>query len=102
GELEPVRFERHCASCHGPFNFDASRAAAPHASPAVVHAFLLQSYAEVRPSALPLVERRRLLLRRAAEGAPQELRLDWRVLQQVQDAENNLYRAGGKCQTCHE
>jgi FHA domain/Class III cytochrome C family len=100
GEIEPIRFERHCASCHGPLTFDPRLPSAPHDSPAVVHAFLLRSYAEIQPSAQPLEEQRRLLPRRAAEGALPQLRLDERVLREVVDAEYNLYR--GKCRLCHD
>jgi hypothetical protein len=99
GELRPVVFEQHCQSCHK-LSFDAGRPEAPHGSSEVLHAFLLQQYAESAPPSRSLPEQRRLLPGRTRRSQPVLLDLDERVLRKVVETEYNLYRAS--CEVCHE
>jgi hypothetical protein len=99
GELQPVRFDQHCQGCHA-LTFDPRFRDAPHGNPAAVHAFLLRSYVETRPAAVPLPAQRRLLPGQEAAGSAPLLRLDQSVLRQVVEAEVNLYR--GACARCHQ
>ena len=99
GEIVPVSFERNCQDCHH-LNFDPRAPEAPHERPEVLHAFLLNTYAERKEAVQPLPELRRVLPRRSFDGAaPPIIRLDERVLRRVADAEDVLY--GSSCGKCH-
>lgn len=96
--MRAVEYERHCQRCHG-LEFDPDRPdeRAPHAEPRLVRDRLLAVYGVDEGRMGSFRERRRISVRdsRATMGVT----LSARVLAQVQEAENHLYRSA--CDKCH-
>ena len=97
--MAPVRYARHCASCH-PNTFDPRfpDMPAPHERPEVIHAFLRglsADHAMAHPDALA-DPRRQILGREAAVSSSGE----W-TSRQVAEAERFLFRDAKRCAECH-
>jgi FHA domain/Cytochrome c7 and related cytochrome c len=96
--IKAVHYEQHCQRCHR-LTFDDARPdeEAPHAEPRIVHDRLVALYGVNESQMGSFRERRRISVR--SPGATMGLNLSARVLYQVQEAENLLYRTN--CVKCH-
>jgi hypothetical protein len=100
--MEPVTYEKHCASCH-PLQFDRRISEpAPHKEPKVVYDFVfakMTEYIAAHPSEIPLVDEPDQRLRNPPPPHPPARNAAEWVEQRMTDAQLLLWRKS--CQECH-
>ena len=96
--MKAVNYEQHCQRCHQlTFDDDRPDEEAPHEEPRLVRDRLVAIYGVNEGQMGSFRDRRRTSVRNP--GAAMGINLNGRVLYQVQEAENNLYRVN--CVKCH-
>lgn len=92
--MEPIAYQVHCKQCHE-LGFDSQfpNRIAPHASPEIVHSYLVRVYAELRGEMLPTPERSRRL------PGPAPSSLSAGLTQSVRQADKYLFNV--TCKQCH-
>jgi hypothetical protein len=99
--MEPVNYEKHCASCH-PLQFDRRFGeSAPHKEPKVVYDFVfakLTGYIAAHPAEIPLVDEPDKRLPTRPPQPPARNAAEW-VQQRMTDAQLLLWRKS--CKECH-
>jgi hypothetical protein len=99
--MEPVNYEKHCASCHA-LQFDRRFSeSAPHKEPKVVYDFVfskLTRYIAAHPAEIPLVDEPDKRLPSRPPQPPARNAAEW-VQQRMADAQLLLWRKS--CKECH-
>ena len=99
--MQPVNYEKHCASCHT-LQFDRRFSeSAPHKDPKVVYDFVLAkltAYIAAHPSEIPLVDEPDKRLPTRPPQPPARNAAEW-VQQRMADAQLLLWRKS--CKECH-
>jgi hypothetical protein len=99
--MEPVNYEKHCASCHT-LQFDRRFSeSAPHKEPKVVYDFVFQkltAYIAAHPAEIPLVDEPDKRLPSRPPQPPARNAAEW-VQQRMVDAQLLLWRKS--CKECH-
>jgi hypothetical protein len=100
--MQPVNYEKHCASCHAlQFNRRFSEPA-PHEEPQVVYDFVLNkltAYIAAHPAEIPLVDEPDQRLPNRPPQPPARNAAEW-VQQRMADARLLLWRKS--CKECHQ
>jgi hypothetical protein len=99
--MQPVAYEKHCASCHT-LQFERRFSeSAPHKEPKVVYDFVLQKltgYIAAHPAEIPLVDEPDKRLPTRPPQPPARNAAEW-VQQRMTDAQLLLWRKS--CKECH-
>ncbi len=99
--MQPVDYEKHCASCHT-LQFDRRFSeSAPHKDPQVVYDFVLHkltAYIAAHPAEIPLVDEPDKRLPTRPPQPPARNAAEW-VQQRMTDAQLLLWRKS--CKECH-
>ena len=99
--MEPVNYQKHCASCHT-LQFDRRFSeSVPHKEPKVVYDFVfakLTAYIAAHPAEIPLVDEPDKRLPSRPPQPPARNAAEW-VEQRMADAQLLLWRKS--CKECH-
>ena len=94
--MAPITYQAHCKECHE-LKFDSQypKRQVPHASPEIVHAYLIRVYAELEDEMMPYPQRARRLV-----GKTPPTKLSPSIIQKVWETETNLFKV--TCRECHQ